>query len=65
MIVGRAVGRFGDAQPVDAIPVTELRVMFLELGSSLAPESIAGYVRSLKAFGNWCGDGATARSREG
>jgi site-specific recombinase XerD len=24
------------------------------LRSSLAPESIAGYVRGLKAFGNWC-----------
>ena len=32
----------------------ELRAWLLELRSSLAPESIAGYVRGLKAFGNWC-----------
>jgi integrase len=47
MIVGRAVRRFGEARPVDTVPAAELR-------ASLAPESIAGYVRGLKAFGNWC-----------
>ena len=25
-----------------------------ELRATLAPESIVGYVRGLKAFGNWC-----------
>jgi hypothetical protein len=50
MIVGRAVRRFGEARPVAA----ELRVWLLELRTSLAPESIAGYVRGVKAFGNWC-----------
>jgi hypothetical protein len=48
------VSRFGAARPVDAIPAAELRAWLLELRTSLAPESIAGYVRGLKAFGNWC-----------
>jgi hypothetical protein len=54
MILVRAVRQFGEARPVDAIPPAELRAWLLELRSSLAPESIAGYVRGLKAFGNWC-----------
>ena len=54
MILVRAVRRFGDPRPVDAITAAELRAWLLELRSSLAPESIAGYVRGLKAFGNWC-----------
>ena len=54
MILVRAVQRFGDPRPLDAITAAELRAWLLELRSSLAPESIAGYVRGLKAFGNWC-----------
>jgi hypothetical protein len=54
MILVRAVRRFGEARPVDAIPAAELRAWLLELRATLAPESIAGYVRGLKAFGNWC-----------
>ncbi len=54
MILVRAVRRFGEARPVDAIPAAELRAWLLELRSTLSPESIAGYVRGLKAFGNWC-----------
>ena len=54
MILVRAVRRFGEARPVDAIPAAELRAWLLELRASLAPESIAGYVRGLKAFGKWC-----------
>ena len=54
MILIRAVRRFGDPRPVDAIGAGELRAWLLELRSSLAPESVAGYVRGLKAFGNWC-----------
>jgi hypothetical protein len=54
MILIRAVRRFGDQRPIDAITAAELRAWLLELRSSLAPESIAGYVRGLKAFGNWC-----------
>ena len=54
MILIRAVRRFGEARPVHAIPAAELWAWLLELRATLAPESIAGYVRGLKAFGNWC-----------
>lgn len=54
MITARAVGRFGADRPVDRIGAAELRAWLLELRATLAPESIAGYVRGLKAFGNWC-----------
>jgi integrase/recombinase XerC len=54
MILIRAVRQLGEARPVDAIPAAELRAWLLELRGSRAPESIAGYVRGLKAFGNWC-----------
>jgi integrase/recombinase XerC len=54
MILIRAVRRFGEARPLDAVPAAELRAWLLELRATLAPESIAGYVRGLKAFGNWC-----------
>ncbi len=47
MILIRAVRRFGDPRPVDAITAAELRAWLLELRSSLAPESIAGNVRGL------------------
>ncbi len=53
MITARAVTRFGPDRPVDAITAAELRAWLLELRATLAPESIAGYVRGLKAFGNW------------
>ena len=49
MILIRAVRRFGEARPVDAVPAAELRAWLLELRASLAPESIAGYVRGLKS----------------
>jgi hypothetical protein len=49
MILIRAVHRFGDQRPVDAIAAAELRAWLLELRSSLAPESIAGYVRGSKS----------------
>ena len=54
MILVRAVRQFGEARPVDAIPAADLRAWLLELRSTLAPESVAGYIRGLKAFGNWC-----------
>ena len=45
--LGRAVRRLGPGRPIDGVGAPELR-------ESLSPESIAGYVRGLKAFGNWC-----------
>jgi integrase/recombinase XerC len=53
-ITDRCVRRFGGSRPLDAISAAELRAWLLELRTFLAPESIAGYVRGLKAFGNWC-----------
>jgi hypothetical protein len=61
MILVRAVRQFGQSRPVDAIPAAELRAWLLELRASLAPESIAGYVRGLKAFGNWCAAASVPR----
>jgi site-specific recombinase XerD len=54
MITARCVARFGASRPLDAIGAPELRAWLVELRATLAPESIAGYVRGLKAFGNWC-----------
>jgi integrase len=54
MITVRCVRRFGEARPLDSIGAPELRAWLLELRSTLSPESVAGYVRGLKAFGNWC-----------
>lgn len=54
MILIRAVRRFGSGRSIDAITAAELRAWTLELRATLSPESIAGYVRGLKAFGNWC-----------
>jgi hypothetical protein len=53
MILVRVVRRFGEARPIDAIGGAELRGWLLELRATLSPESVAGYVRGLKAFGNW------------
>jgi len=53
-INGRAVRRFGPDRPLDRVGASELRAWLLELRETLSPESIAGYVRGLKAFGNWC-----------
>jgi hypothetical protein len=39
---------------IDAIPAAELGARLLDLRATLEAESIAGYVRGLKAFGNWC-----------
>ena len=54
MITGRAVRRLGPGRPLDGVGAPELRAWLLELRATLSPESIAGYVRGLKAFGNWC-----------
>jgi hypothetical protein len=42
MILIRAVRRFGEARPLDAVPAAELRAWLLELRASLAAESIVG-----------------------
>ncbi|MHB8958350.1 MAG: tyrosine-type recombinase/integrase [Candidatus Limnocylindrales bacterium] len=53
-ITGRAVRRLGPGRPLDGVGAPELRAWLLELRETLSPESVAGFVRGLKAFGNWC-----------
>ncbi len=53
MILDRLVGRFGPKRPVDDLTSPELRAWLVELRATLAPISVAGYVRGLRAFGNW------------
>lgn len=64
MILSRLVRAMGEARPVDDLAPAELRAWLLELRATLAAVSIAGYVRTLKAFGNWLAaeDLATAPS---
>jgi len=49
--IGQSIG---SARPLDSIGAADLRAWLLELRATLSPESVAGYVRGLKAFGNWC-----------
>jgi hypothetical protein len=51
MILERAVRAFGADLPVDRLTGPELRAWLVELRSTLAPVSVAGYVRTLNAFG--------------
>ncbi len=53
-ITSRAVRRLGPGRPLDGVGAPELRAWLLELRETLSPESVAGFVRGLKAFGNWC-----------
>jgi site-specific recombinase XerD len=53
-VLGRAVRRLGPGRPIDGVGAPELRAWLLELRETLSPESVAGFVRGLKAFGNWC-----------
>lgn len=63
MIGERLVGRFGAARPVDTLTATELRAWLVELRATLAPMSVAGYVRGLRAFGNWLSADGLAAAR--
>jgi len=53
MILVRAVRAFGADLPVDHLTGPNLRTWLLELRTTLAPVSVAGYVRTLKVLGNW------------
>jgi site-specific recombinase XerD len=53
MILDRLIGRFGGERPVDELPPAELRAWLVDRRATLAPISVAGYVRGLRAFGNW------------
>jgi hypothetical protein len=53
MILMRAVAAFGVDHPIDRLTGPDLRAWLVELRTTLAPVSVAGYVRTLKVFGNW------------
>ena len=53
MILERAVRAFGADRPVDRLTGPDLRAWLVELRTTLAPVSVAGYVRTLKVLGNW------------
>jgi len=54
MALGRATRELGADRPLDALTAAEVRDWLLALRETLAPISVAGYVRGLKVFGNWC-----------
>jgi site-specific recombinase XerD len=63
MILDRLVARFGPERAVDELAPAELRAWLVELRTHLAPVSIAGYVRGLRAFGNWLATDGLADAR--
>ncbi len=63
MIGERLARRFGPERPVDALTPPELRTWLVELRASLSPMSVAGYVRGLRAFGNWLSADGLASAR--
>ncbi|MGI8998846.1 MAG: tyrosine-type recombinase/integrase [Candidatus Limnocylindria bacterium] len=62
MVLGRAARDLGPRRQLDALTPDEVRAWLVTLRQTLAPISVAGYVRGLKAFGNWC---AAERLAEG
>jgi site-specific recombinase XerD len=54
MVLGRGLRDMGADRPLDAMTPAEVRDWLLTLRATLSPVSVAGYVRGLKAFGNWC-----------
>jgi site-specific recombinase XerD len=63
MVLGRAARDLGPRRPLDALTPAELRTWLLGLRATLSPISVAGYVRGLKAFGNWCAAEQLAEAR--
>lgn len=62
MVLGRAARDLGPRRQLDALTPDEVRAWLVTLRETLAPVSVAGYVRGLKAFANWC---AAERLAEG
>jgi len=63
MIGERLAARFGDERPVDSLTPGELRAWLVELRATLAPISVAGYVRGLRVIGNWLAADGLAAAR--
>ncbi len=53
MILTRLGRAYDPNQVIDNLSAGDVRSWLLELRTTLAPVSVAGYVRALKAFGNW------------
>lgn len=53
MILVRLVRSIGQDRAVDGLDPAELRAWLVELRTTLAPVSVAGYVRTLRVLGNW------------
>jgi integrase/recombinase XerC len=53
MILVRLARSTGHDRVVDGIDPAELRAWLVELRTTLAPVSVAGYVRTLRVLGNW------------
>lgn len=53
MITVRLVRALGPDRSVDGLDPAELRAWLVELRTTLAPVSVAGYVRTLRVLGNW------------
>ncbi len=54
MVLGRAARDLGADRALDALTGPQLRDWLLTLRETLAPISVAGYVRGCKVLGNWC-----------
>jgi hypothetical protein len=52
-ILDRAIARFGARTGLEAIEASAWRTWLVELRATLAPVSVAGYVRCLHVLGNW------------
>lgn len=53
MILARLVRALDAERPVDELEPVELRSWLADLRTTLSPVSVAGFVRTLKVFGNW------------
>jgi len=53
MILVRLFRALGADGAVDGLDPVELRAWLVELRTTLAPVSVAGYVRTLRVLGNW------------
>lgn len=63
MVLGRVARDLSPRRPLEALTPHELRSWLLGLRATLSPISVAGYVRGLKAFGNWCATEELAEAR--
>jgi site-specific recombinase XerD len=63
MELGRAGRDLGADRVLDSLTSNELRAWLLALRETLSPISVAGYVRGVKAFGNWCAAEQLAEAR--